>query len=325
MKALFPLPSRILHARFPPRVRFQQPSALLSTLSPGSIHHGEKGTQYRLIRPLKTPSRGNNNKPNIWLAVDDTKPHIEYIIKQPSKNDNSSALSAFNHELTMQKLFAKDPMIRSLVDYIPDSEPAGPMMVLEAFTDTLWDARNTRAFTIQEIKWIMKGVLLGVFTVHMKGLVHTVSNPSTRKITSLTYRSPEVHFQKPWNQSTDVWSWGIILAQLLQSRIDMHSPGIYDSIPTTTTKTLTETKPEKEHAIRDQLAIDFDLASVPFYADCGGLLPAPQPEEAYMWANTMVEMGVAGEDVQFLVEVLNPDPEARITVREILESGYLEG
>jgi hypothetical protein len=37
----------------------------------------------------------------------------------------------------------------------------------------------------------------------------------------------------------------------------------------------------------------------------------------------MVEKGVAGEDVQFLAGVLNPDPEARVTVREILESGYL--
>lgn len=85
---------------------------------------------------------------------------------------------------------------------------------------------------------------------------------------------------------------------------------------------------EKEKALRDQLAIDFDLASVPLYAEdeqCAKLLPASQPEEAYMWANTMVEKGVSGEDIQFLVGVLHPDPNARLTVREILESGYLEG
>jgi protein kinase len=56
---------------------------------------------------------------------------------------------------------------------IPDSEPGGPMMVLEAFTDSLWEARNARRFTKEEVKWIMKGILLGIFTVHMKGLVHT--------------------------------------------------------------------------------------------------------------------------------------------------------
>lgn len=85
---------------------------------------------------------------------------------------------------------------------------------------------------------------------------------------------------------------------------------------------------EKGKAIRDQLAVDFDLASVPFYAEdeqCAKLLPISQPEEAYIWANNMVEKGVLGEDIQFLVGVLNPDPNARLTVREILESGYLEG
>lgn len=63
-------------------------------------------------------------------------------------------------------------MIRGLVDYVSDSEPGGPMMVLDTFTDSLWEARNVRAFTTREIKWVMKGVLLGIFTVHMKGLVY---------------------------------------------------------------------------------------------------------------------------------------------------------
>ncbi|KAJ9378854.1 hypothetical protein DTO063F5_7497 [Paecilomyces variotii] len=148
-----------------------------------------------------------------------------------------------------------------------------------------------------------------------------ISRPSTREITSITYRSPEVYFGKPWTQSTDIWSWGIIFAQLLQVQVNFKSPGIYDSISTGTLE-------EKEKAIRDKLAIDFDLASIPFYAEdeqCAQLLPSPRPDEAYMWANEMVEKGVSGEDIQFLVEVLNPDPNTRLTAREILESGYLEG
>ncbi|SPB46077.1 unnamed protein product [Aspergillus niger] len=290
--------------------------------SAGLICQGEGGRRYRLVRPLGAPVRGKGC--NVWLGLDDSKPDAEYIMKRPPADQNeeswSGALSAFKHELEMQRLFAKDPMIRKLVDYVPESEPSGPMMVLEAFTDSLWDARNVRPFTTKEIKWIMKGVLLGIFTVHMKGLVYTVSKPSTREITSLTYRSPEVYFGKPWSSSTDVWSWGIILAQLLQAQVDFRSPGMYDSIQTGTLA-------EKGNVIRDQLAIDFDLSSVPFYAEdeqCAQFLPTPQPEEAYMWANTMVEKGVSGEDIQFLVEVLNPDPNARLTVREILESGYLE-
>ncbi|GKZ91495.1 hypothetical protein CBS63078_6349 [Aspergillus niger] len=289
--------------------------------SAGLICQGEAGRRYRLVRPLGTV-RGKSC--NVWLGLDDSKPDAEYIMKRPLADQNeeswSGALSAFKHELEMQRLFAKDPMIRKLVDYVPESEPSGLMMVLEAFTDSLWDARNMRPFTTKEIKWIMKGVLLGIFTVHMKGLVYTVSKPSTREITSLTYRSPEVHFGKPWSSSTDVWSWGVILAQLLQAQVDFKSPGMYDSIQTGTLA-------EKGNVIRDQLAIDFDLSSVPFYAEdeqCAKFLPTPQPEEAYMWANTMIEKGVSGEDIQFLVEVLNPDPNARLTVREILESGYLE-
>ncbi|PGG98582.1 CMGC protein kinase [Blastomyces parvus] len=326
-------------------------------VSPRVTCQGEKGSRYRLVRPLGTQIRGK--RPNVWLAVDDCNDTAEYVVKQPPDDETnigdslSDALLAFKHELKMQRLFEKDSMIQKLVDFVPDSEPGGPMMVLEAFTDSLWEARNARPFSTKEIKWIVKSVLLGIYTVHMKGLVYTdlkmenvalggfdhakpsenirelivrladcgsITKSSTTEVTSLTYRSPEVHFGKSWTQSTDVWSWGIILAQLLQAKVDLKSLGMYDSISTGTLE-------EKTKAVRDQLAIDFDLASIPFYAEdkeCAKKLPSPQPEEAYMWANEMVEKGVAGEDIQFLVEVLNPDPNARLTVPEILESGYLE-
>jgi hypothetical protein len=95
---------------------------------------------------------------------------------------------------------------------------------------------------------------------------------------------------------------------------------MYDSI-------CPETLEDKTQAVRNKLAIDFDPNSVPAYAEdeqCTELLPPPQPEEAYMWANDMFEMGVTSEDIQFLVEVLNPDPNARLNVREILDSRYLD-
>ncbi|KAL7655227.1 hypothetical protein ACMYSQ_007182 [Aspergillus niger] len=149
--------------------------------SAGLICQGEAGRRYRLVRPLGTV-RGKSC--NVWLGLDDSKPDAEYIMKRPLADQNeeswSGALSAFKHELEMQRLFAKDPMIRKLVDYVPESEPSGLMMVLEAFTDSLWDARNVRPFTTKEIKWIMKGVLLGIFTVHMKGLVYTGKNKHHR-------------------------------------------------------------------------------------------------------------------------------------------------
>ncbi|KAK2830997.1 hypothetical protein FQN49_007106 [Arthroderma sp. PD_2] len=343
------LPSPVLRSRLTP---LWAPFAMMSSMSTsGSTCRGESGTKYRLARPLGTQIPGKI--PNVWLAIDDSNA-TEYVARQPpmdSDGDEARSFSAFKHELGMQKLFAKEPMIRPLVDYVPDSEPGGPMIILEAFTDSLWEARNARPFTTQEIKCIMKGVLLGgIYSAYerpdlkMENVAIGGFNPSmpnentrdiivrladcgaisklsSREITSLTYRSPEVHFGKPWTRSTDVWSWGIILAQLLQAQVDFKSPGMYDSGQIGTLR-------EKSKAVRNTLAIDFDLASIPFYADdeqCAKLLPPPQPDEAYMWANTMVENGVAGEDIQFLATVLNPDPDARLTVREVLESGYLEG
>ncbi|KAG5302212.1 serine/threonine protein kinase [Histoplasma ohiense] len=148
------------------------------------------------------------------------------------------------HEVEMQRLFKDDQMIRPMVDFVPSSEPGGPLMILKPFEQTLWEARNTRPFSVPEIKWIMKGVLLGLYTVHMKDLVYTdlkmenvgmqgfendrpnenirnlivrlsdcgaISKPSQREVTSLTYRSPEIHFGKSWSQTCDIWSWGIIV------------------------------------------------------------------------------------------------------------------
>ncbi|XHG07738.1 hypothetical protein AWENTII_010874 [Aspergillus wentii] len=145
-----PHPRLICASRLP----FKSPCRLVSNKAiPGFICHGERGTAYRLIRPLG--SQIHSKPPHIWLAVDYSNPDIQYVIKQPSGN-NENALSAFNHELEMQRVFEKEAMIRKIVDYIPNSEHVGSMIVLEAFTDSLWEARNARSFTEKEIKWIMK-------------------------------------------------------------------------------------------------------------------------------------------------------------------------
>ncbi|KAL2169654.1 hypothetical protein VTG60DRAFT_5793 [Thermothelomyces hinnuleus] len=163
----------------------------------------------------------------------------------------------------MQRLFAEDPLIRHMVDYVPRTEETGPMMILEPFQKTLWDARTMRPLSTQEIKYIMKAALVAIVIVHSKGLVYadlkmenigligfddekpsdnprnitvrradlgSISKPGDREISALTYRSPEVHFGKPWNESTDVWSWGIVFAQLLLAQVDFESPSMYDNI-----------------------------------------------------------------------------------------------
>ena len=145
----------------------------LRAASTGLVCRGESGVIYQLVRPLREPIEGE--KPNVWVAVDDSTRRNEYVVKQPfeSRDGSSRNLAAFEHELDMQRLFMADPMIRSLMDYIPNSEPDGPMMVFEPFRKTLWNARTTRSFSTQEIKWIMKSILLGLHNVHKKGLVYT--------------------------------------------------------------------------------------------------------------------------------------------------------
>ncbi|KAG7288724.1 hypothetical protein NEMBOFW57_005080 [Staphylotrichum longicolle] len=288
------------------------------------------------------------------FVVRESDDHPEFVAKGPSsEDDEASNWPAFRYEAKMQRLFSKDTMIRHMVDFAPETDTTRPMMILEPFQKTLWDARTTRPLSTHEIQWIMQGVLIGLLNIHRKRLVFTdlkmenvgisgfdnekpnenpreikvrladlgaVSKPGTREISALTYRSPEVQFGKPWDQSTDVWSWGIILAQLLLAQVDFCSPGMYDSIAVGPLD-------DRAKTARDAIAVDFDLHSLSLYADDAksrAMLPPARPEMAYKWAEAMMAKGVPGEDIQFLANTLNPLPKARFTTVEILESGYLD-
>ncbi|KAJ2984385.1 hypothetical protein NUW58_g6089 [Xylaria curta] len=302
-----------------------------------STRRGESGAVYSFIQPL---GRRANSRTNIWLIKQDGK--NEFIAKGPSREDDKLlGWPAFQHELKMQRLFNEDKMIRPIVDFIPSSTTDDPMMVLAPFEQTLWDARHTRPMTTSEIKWIMEGILyLKMENVGITGFDNdkpnknireiivriadcgSISQPDRREISSLTYRSPEVYFSKPWNQSTDIWSWGIILAQLLLAQVDFTSPGMYDAISTSTLE-------DKAQVARERMATDFDLFSVPLYAEEDGLsslVPCKrlEPDDIYLWAVDMSENGVSNEDIQFLVDVLNPRPDVRPTADEIIRGRYLK-
>ena len=73
----------------------------------------------------------------------------------------------------MQKLFSDSPFIRQMIDFIPPEPGTKPQIVLQAFEKTLWTARLQRPMTSDEIKWIMKAVILAIWTVHRKGLVYS--------------------------------------------------------------------------------------------------------------------------------------------------------
>lgn len=142
----------------------------------GLTVRGESASVYRLVGPLgKRPGPATIN---LWKVVRDSDPRSEFVAKGPKgEDDGSRGWPAFHHEAEMQCLFGNDPMVRHMVDFIPEAEVGTPIMILEPFQKTLWDARLTRPFTRQEIKWIMKGCLLGIMTVHREGYVHTGSHP----------------------------------------------------------------------------------------------------------------------------------------------------
>lgn len=142
-------------------------------LFPGSRFQGASGRRYRIISPL---SQKTDKSPHVWKAVNEKDEDHHFIVKQPSSDDDESQnWPAFQHELQMQRRFINEPFIRPIVDFIPASlsEALPPKMVLKAFEKTLWTARLRRELTIEEIRWIMKDVLIGLWTIHREGLVHS--------------------------------------------------------------------------------------------------------------------------------------------------------
>jgi male germ cell-associated kinase len=100
------------------------------------------------------------------------------------------------------------------------------------------------------------------------------------------------------------------------------SPGIYDSIHNGTLE-------EKSKAVRERIAQDFSLKSIPFYRDDSQsyILLSDIPElqsDDDLWCNILVRKGVPVEEIAFLADVLIPDPTERLSAKEIIRSGYLD-
>jgi hypothetical protein len=118
--------------------------------------------------------------------------------------------------------------------------------------------------------------------------------------------------------------WPTKYFQLLQAQIDSNSSGIYDSV-------IKEgTLEQKAEMVRACQCHDFDLRSVEYFQDCdfsavddqglkGGLNSGDEH-----WTDRLVALGIPEYDVVFLYAVLQPDPTERMTVDQILETGYLD-
>lgn len=142
-------------------------------LGDSKTRRGESGALYSFVTPLGTGTSSTPRR-NLWVVFQDGKREREFIAKGPSKDDDKAqGWPAFQYEVKMQRLFNDEKMIRPMVDFLPSSDIDKPMMVLKPFEQTLWEARNARPMTTAEIKWIMEGVMLGIQTIHLRGLVHT--------------------------------------------------------------------------------------------------------------------------------------------------------
>jgi protein kinase len=77
------------------------------------------------------------------------------------------------------------------------------------------------------------------------------------------------------------------------------------------------------------IAQDFSLKSIQFYTDdpeSYKLLPTDQVLQCEhdWWGERLLRKGVPAEDIEFLAQVLNPDPNERLSAEDIIRSGYLE-
>ena len=86
---------------------------------------------------------------------------------------------------------------------------------------------------------------------------------------------------------------------------------------------------DKAQAVRTAMAFDFNLHSIPCYAGNGHtrtLLPSIDESSADSegWVERLLRKGIAADDVEFLFQILNPDPAERWTAKDILSCGYLE-
>ena len=109
---------------------------------------------------------------------------------------------------------------------------------------------------------------------------------------------------------------------LLEAQADISKAGMYDSICKGSLE-------DKVQAVRTAMAFDFNLHSIPCYAENGQsqtLLPSIDEPSADSegWVERLLHKGIAADDVEFLFHTLNPDPAKRWTAKDILSCGYLE-
>jgi len=84
---------------------------------------------------------------------------------------------------------------------------------------------------------------------------------------------------------------------------------------------------DKEKAVRTAIAYDFNLHEIPLYAEderSRALLPPKDKGEDDHWSYRLYRKGVQMDDIEFLLQILNPVPNERWTAADISRCGYLD-
>lgn len=301
----------------------------------------------------------NLGQPNVWTGVEETCAEKDnftnvVILKAPSDDDDKAeSWPKFVHEMIMHELFKNSPHIRKQIDRIPPVKEtkSPPVLVLEIFQTTLWQARTKRPLSRLEIVAIMKGVLEALRDIHAKGLVYsdlkmenvmvngfdpqaqshgscltiklgdlgTVMYPAKGTAQPIAYRAPEVFFKEEIAPAADIWAVGLIYSHLLEAQNNFSKTGLYDDLYFGSGITS-----ERVQALRHAIANDYDLKNVPYYKGC--TLPYRDEDHARgdHWEN-LRGRGMEELDVAFLQRILKANPKERPSAKAILASQWFAG
>ncbi|KAK4545702.1 hypothetical protein LTR36_002656 [Oleoguttula mirabilis] len=314
----------------------------MTAISEGAELVGESGKTYLAV--------GSLGQENVWTAVERDDPSNIVVLKAPAADDTSEAWPHFQQEMIMHELLKDCSAIRKQVDRIPPVEEDGspPILVLEIFETTLWQARTKRPFSKGEVQSVSKSILQGLKQVHDKGLVYVdlkmenvmlsgfdtsaagdgsklvtklgdlgiVMEPANGKSQPVAYRAPEVFFKGDLAPPADIWAFGLIYSHLLEARRRFSNTGLYDDLYIGG-----GSMGEREQAMRFAIANDYDIRNVEYYKDCA----LPYRDETHLIGQQWDELrkrGINESEIEFLQWVLTTDPGVRPTAQAILDSHW---
>ena len=86
--------------------------------------------------------------------------------------------------------------------------------------------------------------------------------PLNGKAQPVAYRAPEVFFKGELSQAADIWAFGLVYSHLLEAQRRFSNTGLYDDLYIGGGSMF-----EREQAMRNAIANDFDIRNVEYYKD----------------------------------------------------------